>query len=385
MRHVHARRRPLIAVLALAGVLAALVAGGVMPATAQLSDRVASKESRADRLRAALAEETRKISDNAGGLERAEARLAKVKRQNAVQQAELELIASKLRKTRIRLTRLQNRLMASFEALRNNLVEGYRNPQPDLVGVVLGAHDFADLIEKRDFYKRISKQNADIMAGARKMRVTVQEHTDELAKIQRRERVLADRLQKRTDEASTLQAALLTSQQQRLRRRNAASSELRTVNSQLSDLRERLMRSAAPSGPNGEIAVKPGGEASPSAGAPAAVARVLAAGNAIAGLPYVYGGGHAGFKAAAYDCSGSVSYALGAAGLVNAPMASGGFFNWGEAGEGKWITIYTKASHMFMVVDGWRFDTTALRQGGTRWTRAMRPTAGFTARHPPGL
>jgi cell wall-associated NlpC family hydrolase len=111
----------------------------------------------------------------------------------------------------------------------------------------------------------------------------------------------------------------------------------------------------------------------------------MAAGNAIAGLPYLYGGGHAGFKDTAYDCSGSISYALAAAGLVTSPMASGGFMSWGESGPGKWITIYTNPGHMFMVVGGWRFDTTALRGGGTRWTQDMRPTGGFMARHPPGL
>ncbi len=38
-----------------------------------------------------------------------------------------------------------------------------------------------------------------------------------------------------------------------------------------------------------------------------------------------------------------------------------------------------------MVVDGRRFDTSALSGGGTRWTGSMRSTAGFVARHPPGL
>ena len=111
----------------------------------------------------------------------------------------------------------------------------------------------------------------------------------------------------------------------------------------------------------------------------------MAAANAIAGLPYLYGGGHGGFKDTAYDCSGSISYALAAAGLVTSPMASGPFMSWGEAGPGKWITIYANPGHMFMVVGGWRFDTTALRGGGTRWTQTMRPTGGFVARHPPGL
>ena len=59
--------------------------------------------------------------------------------------------------------------------------------------------------------------------------------------------------------------------------------------------------------------------------------------------------------------------------------------SWGEAGPGKWITVYANAGHAFMVVAGWRFDTSALSGGGTRWTRSMRDAGGFVARHPAGL
>ena len=38
--------------------------------------------------------------------------------------------------------------------------------------------------------------------------------------------------------------------------------------------------------------------------------------------------------------------------------------------------------HLF---GGRRFDTSNLSGGGTRWTSAMRSSAGFVARHPPGL
>ena len=51
----------------------------------------------------------------------------------------------------------------------------------------------------------------------------------------------------------------------------------------------------------------PAGMVQPPPGAPAAVARVIAAANAIATLPYVWGGGHGSFQANGYDCSGSVS------------------------------------------------------------------------------
>jgi hypothetical protein len=59
--------------------------------------------------------------------------------------------------------------------------------------------------------------------------------------------------------------------------------------------------------------------------------------------------------------------------------------SWGEAGPGRRITVYANAGHAFMVVDGRRYDTSALSGGGTRWTSQMRGTGGFVARHPPGL
>jgi Putative peptidoglycan binding domain len=112
---------------------------------------------------------------------------------------------------------------------------------------------------------------------------------------------------------------------------------------------------------------------------------VIRAANRIASHPYKYGGGHGSFRDSGYDCSGSVSYALHGGELLDRPAPSSGFFGWGEAGEGQWITIYTKASHMFMVVAGLRFDTSGRSRRGTRWQADMRSTSGYRARHPAGL
>jgi cell wall-associated NlpC family hydrolase len=119
--------------------------------------------------------------------------------------------------------------------------------------------------------------------------------------------------------------------------------------------------------------------------APEPVQRIIQAGNAIAKFPYKWGGGHGAWRDDGYDCSGSVSFALAAAGLMEAPLASGGFINWGEPGPGEWVTIYTNPGHMFMVVAGLRFDTSGRGRDGTRWQEAPRGTGGFTVRHPPGF
>ena len=80
--------------------------------------------------------------------------------------------------------------------------------------------------------------------------------------------------------------------------------------------------------------------------------QAIEAGNQLIGKPYVYGGGHASFVDRAYDCSGSVSYALAAGGLLSAPLVSGDLAGWGEPGPGRWITIYANAGHAFMYVGG---------------------------------
>jgi len=127
------------------------------------------------------------------------------------------------------------------------------------------------------------------------------------------------------------------------------------------------------------------GVALPPLEAPEAVKQMIEAGNGIARTPYVWGGGHGKWQDTGYDCSGSVSFVLAAAGLLNAPLASGPLMSWGEAGPGKWVTIYANAGHVFLEVAGIRFDTSAQRITGSRWINEMRSTAGFVARHPAGL
>jgi cell wall-associated NlpC family hydrolase len=127
------------------------------------------------------------------------------------------------------------------------------------------------------------------------------------------------------------------------------------------------------------------GVALPPIEAPEEVRLIIEAGNQIARTPYLWGGGHGKWLDKGYDCSGSVSFALANAGLLNGPLASGPLMSWGKPGKGRWITIYSNPGHVFMVVAGVRFDTSGNRKTGSRWQSDMRSTAGFVARHPPGL
>ncbi|MEJ7796894.1 MAG: peptidoglycan-binding protein [Solirubrobacteraceae bacterium] len=138
-------------------------------------------------------------------------------------------------------------------------------------------------------------------------------------------------------------------------------------------------------GPGMKATVGDDGLAVAPASAPPVVQQVIKSGNEIATKRYIYGGGHGEWEDDGYDCSGSVSYALHFAGLLENSMPSGGFMNWAEEGPGQWITVYAKGSHMYMVVAGLRFDTSGRSSAGTRWQASTRPTGGYAVRHPKSL
>ncbi|HEX5980716.1 MAG TPA: peptidoglycan-binding domain-containing protein [Thermoleophilaceae bacterium] len=121
------------------------------------------------------------------------------------------------------------------------------------------------------------------------------------------------------------------------------------------------------------------------ASAPPEVHAIVAAGNEIATTPYKYGGGHGQWRDTGYDCSGSISYALHGAGLLDTALDSTGFMSWGERGRGEWVTTYAHGGHAYMVVAGLRFDTSARKATGNRWSDQMRSASGYTIRHPEGL
>lgn len=131
-------------------------------------------------------------------------------------------------------------------------------------------------------------------------------------------------------------------------------------------------------GGNGTIPIPPG--------VPEAVQKVIAGANEIADFPYVFGGGHASFVDNAYDCSGSVSYALAAGGLLSRPETSGELESWGVPGPGRYITVYANAGHTYMYVDGILYDT-AGRSGvyASRWQVGAVNNSGYVERHWPGL
>src|SRR5215207_9741255 len=145
------------------------------------------------------------------------------------------------------------------------------------------------------------------------------------------------------------------------------------------------------------VLLEDGTAAAPS-DAPDQVKQAIWAANSLQELPYRYGGGHnLEFDVAdGADCSGTVSYALHAAGLLKAPLDSGSFMRWGRRGRGAWITVFTNPGHAYAVIAGLRLDTSIAGmsrtmkstvaatafESGPRWRPMKRSASGFIKRHP---
>jgi hypothetical protein len=127
------------------------------------------------------------------------------------------------------------------------------------------------------------------------------------------------------------------------------------------------------------------------ADAPLQVQEAIWAGDRIRLKPYRVGGGHGKWNDSAYDCSGTVSFVLHAAGLLKISEDSGQMMSWGKRGLGQWITVYTNPGHAFVEIAGIRLDTSAEGDPnpppgtGPRWRPAMTSTPGYVARHPLGF
>jgi len=393
------RRRRLPRALAVIIPVGAALALSTGSSSGDLRSQIDANKSAAAALRTEIARDSQRISATTGGLNEARARLAGLQHDLNAREDQLRSVQTALVAARDRLVYLENRMHEATQALAANLVAEYEGSRPDLVSVILDAHGFSDLLEQVSFMQRVGKQDAQIVSNTRTARAEVSREANRLVTLEQRDRVLTGQILAQRNHVAALQAALQAQQLSALGARSRASSKLSDVNGRLHTLEAKLAAEAAAaaraaatqsSGTTGStrvggLAINTGGMVQPPPGAPAAVAQVIAAGNAIATLPYVWGGGHGSFHASGYDCSGSVSYALAAAGLLSSPLDSTGFESWGEPGPGKWITVYANAGHAFMVVAGWRFETVALAEGGTRWSQTMTSTAGFVARHPAGL
>jgi peptidoglycan hydrolase CwlO-like protein len=401
------RRRALIfAALLLAGLcaLASSWAGSAPAETPQekleaTRDKLEGVREDSSALAETIAEQNRAIDSMIGEVSALRQKQAAVEAELEEKQTELETATAALEAEEAHLEEVREKLQRALGVLRGRLVAIYEAGSPDVVNAILESENWSQMAAQTEYLNRIQSYDDAVVGRVKtlrnEVRSAVERLADKRAEIEAaRDAVAAieQEVAAARQEAEARFAELKAAQAQRREALNALESREEALGNNLASISEQVAAEGgdattglmpAPLNPGQEAQVLSESEASAPASAPTAVQEVVAAGNAIATTPYIWGGGHGSFESSGYDCSGAVSYALHGGGFLESPLDSTGLETWGEPGPGQWITVYANAGHAWMVVAGIAFDTVG--GPGPRWHNPwVDSPEGFVARHPSG-
>jgi peptidoglycan hydrolase CwlO-like protein len=419
-RRAHRRRAFSFAAVMLAVLSAlALMLSATAPAASleEKRDTTQSKlnevEANQNALADTIAAENAEIDSMIGEVSALRQEQAAVEAQLAAKEEELEAATVALAKEREHLVEVRGLLTKALGSLRERLVSIYEAGSPDVLNAILESEDWSSMAAQTEYLNRIQSYDNAVVGRVKSLRNEAQSAVGRLTAT--RSKIEGARNSIATTEAEVAAAKeaaearfaeLQTAQAQRRETMNALESKEEALSNNLSSISEQIATQRAeeaaqraeasgivseaagefpaPLNSGESVAFISESEASAPEAAPEQVKAAVAAANAIAMTPYIWGGGHGSFESSGYDCSGAVSYALHGGGLLESPLDSTGLETWGEAGPGKWITVYANAEHAWMIIGGLAFDTVG--GPGPRWHPSpVDSPEGFIVRHPPGL
>jgi peptidoglycan hydrolase CwlO-like protein len=364
-------------------------------------DKLEGVQANQSALAATIAEQNAAIDSMIGEVSALRQKRAAVGAELAEKQAQLERATKALEAEEDHLEEVRRQLQRALGLLRERLVAIYEAGSPDIVNAILESEDWSQMTAQTEYLNRIQSYDDSVVERVKTLReevtaaVTrlsdhrdkVEEARDEVAALEREVAAATEEAEARFGELKSAQHERREAMEALESREEALSSNLASISNQIASeggtTGVPMAQVPAPLNPGEEAQVINESEASAPAAAPQAVKDAIAAANSIAMTPYIWGGGHGSFESSGYDCSGAVSFALHGGGFLESPLDSTGLETWGEAGAGKWITVYANAEHAWMVIAGIAFDTVG--GPGPRWHNPwVDSPEGFIARHPSG-
>jgi murein DD-endopeptidase MepM/ murein hydrolase activator NlpD len=203
-------------------------------------DKIGRKKGAERTLSSDIAGYTRRISKLQGRITTLAGRQEVLQRDLDAKRAELEQVRSELRAERARLVRLQARLREARSVLARRLVEIFKAERPDILTVVLGSSDFADLVERAEFIQRISDQDRKVIVLVRDARVDAVTTEAKLSKLETRRQRITATVQTRRDEIASVKNDLIGTRVGYSRTKAGKTAALAKVRSDRHDLQEDL-------------------------------------------------------------------------------------------------------------------------------------------------
>lgn len=306
------------------------------------------------------------------------------------QAARQQELAAQLAVARAKLAKLKQELAHSKRVLSHRVVAVYKDGDPNVLSIVLDSNGFTEMVERATYLDRVAKQDHETINRVKTLNKSTAIQGKKLAGLEGEQSQLVARTTDTRDGIAAAKSRVVAQvgplRKQLKKQRALLTAASAALNTQPAAPTQQNFKTIGNDGASsGRVSLNSDGSASAPSNAPSAIKAAVAAGNQIARTAYIWGGGHGSFSDRGYDCSGSVSYVLHAAGTLSSPLASGGLMSWGAPGPGKWITIYSNPGHVWMTVGGLRYDTSGRSGTGSRWQTGANQGGGFTVRHYPGL
>ena len=206
-------KKTLLLPIALA--LAAFVVLPMPGSTAPLQSRIEKKREQIEQrkreegvLTSTIERFDTRIDTLQGEIDATERRLARVQDSLDQQKERLLEVRDRLEEARARLARLRSELATARRVLAARLVEIYKSDSPDALTVILSADGFDDLLERAEFLDRISDQDRVITDRVRGLRDTARDQAVQLADLEEREQLVAERILRERDQIAAVENQL---------------------------------------------------------------------------------------------------------------------------------------------------------------------------------
>jgi peptidoglycan hydrolase CwlO-like protein len=260
-----------VAIAVLAALAAVTVPAAVGSTSGGLESKIAASQAREGELSSGIGADTHQIEGFQGSIDDLQTRLDALESSLSVERSVLASLRAQLGTARARLASLQAQLARDRKVLVAQVVAAYESPPPDIATVILEAHGFADLIERFDDLRSISRENASATVQVATEQRAVTAQTKRLVTLEASHAHETSAVLVQRDEVAQLHLALVERQLQYIRARDRKSSELGALQSHKQALEHELSKLAASqlaaegvayayTGPVGEFTSTPQGE-----------------------------------------------------------------------------------------------------------------------------
>jgi peptidoglycan hydrolase CwlO-like protein len=260
----------LAAVLVIASVGTAAVGSAADGSSSgSLESKISASQSKEGEVRSGIGADSHQIAGFQGNIDDLQTRLSALESSLAAERSLLASIRSQLSGARTRLVALQVQLVHDRKVLVAQVIASYEAPPPDIATVVLQAHGFADLIERVDDLRAISRENASATTQVAETQKAVTTQAKQLAALESTHSRETRAVQVQRDEVAQLHLAVVKRQLEFVHARDHKGAELEELESHKHSLEHELVHVQAQeleasgvtfSGPIGSFNGTPEGE-----------------------------------------------------------------------------------------------------------------------------